>query len=548
MSRIALAIAFVALLATPLLLRPATSSTDTRGAMASQTKRQVIILTPNNEQIRMEFAQAFARWHMEKFGETVDVQWSTPGGAIDIRRMLVASWESRLEKNLPVGGDADLVFGGGSFEFDTLKKEISVSVTSGGEARLNSATILEPVELPAALVQQCYGMSDIAGQKLYDPKGYWYGVALATFGIVMNMDQLDKLHVPELKSWSDLADPRLFGWVSLVNPSQSGSVLTAFESITQRVGWLEGIAIMRRAGANARGFAASGPRVPIDVSSGDAAAGVAIDFYARFQIQAISDAAAGARGQRQNQQEDQRQDQQQVQQQGQGVQLIFNAPLGQSSVDPDPIGLLRNAPNRETAIRFMEFCLSKDAQRLWQFRVGTPGGPREFELRRMPIMRSLYSDEFTRFIDQVDPLAIASAVKFDNSSMRAFIPIVFSTMAMDTHPQLKAAWSAIISHPAYPRDHHGVVHACDVADAQLKSWLEKFDALPMVPTPQGDKPLADMDQLKSLRDGWLRDGWKDNHVWPAQSEPADALRRLFLPFFKENYQWIVDQSLKRNTA
>ena len=70
----------------------------------------------------------------------------------------------------------------------------------------------------------------------------------------------------------------------------------------------------------------------------------------------------------------------------------------------------------------------------------------------------------------------------------------------------------------------------------------------MVPTPQGNKPLADMEQLKSLRDGWLRDGWKDNHVWPAKSEPADALRRLFLPFFKENYQWIVDQSLKRNTA
>ena len=93
MSRIALAIAFVALLATPLLLRPATSSTDTRGAMTSQTKRQVIILTPSNEQIRMEFTWAFAAWHMEKFGEMVDVQWSTPGGAIDIRRMLVASFQ-----------------------------------------------------------------------------------------------------------------------------------------------------------------------------------------------------------------------------------------------------------------------------------------------------------------------------------------------------------------------------------------------------------------------------------------------------------------------
>jgi ABC-type Fe3+ transport system substrate-binding protein len=523
-------IAFVALLAIPLLLRPGNSSAVNNGAIAANAKREVIILTPNNEQIRMEFGRAFSAWHEKKYGESADVQWSTPGGAIDIRRMLVAAWESRLEKKLAVGGDADLIFGGGSFEFDTLKKEISVTVNSNGQALTHSATILEPVELPAALVQECYGMPDIAGQKLYDPKGYWYGVALATFGIVMNMDELQKLHVPELKSWSDLADPRLFGWVSLVNPAQSGSVLTAFESIAQRVGWLEGIAILRRAGANARGFAASGPRVPIDVSSGDAAAGVAIDFYARFQIQAISDAAMRAG----------RKDAQRM--------LIFTAPIGESSVDPDPIGLLRNAPHRETAIRFMEFCLTKDAQRLWQFRAGAPGGPNEFELRRMPIMRSLYANELTQFIDQVDPLTIASAVKFDNPSMRAFIPLLFSTMAMDSHAQLKAAWNAIISHPAYPRDHHGVVHACDVADAQLKSWLEKFDALPMVQTPDGAMSLADINQLKSLRDGWLRSGWKDSHLWPSQSEPVDALRQLFLPFFKENYQWIVDQAAKQKTA
>lgn len=537
---IVLAIAFVVLLATPLWLSTENSSKANavikNGAQSGKANREVIIITPSNEQIRMEFGLAFAAWHEKKYGETADVQWSTPGGAIDIRRMLVASWESRLEKNLPVGGDADLIFGGGSFEFDTLKKEISVTVHVNGDKRTNFATILEPVELPVALVQECYGISDIAGQKLYDPKGYWYGVALATFGIMMNMDQLEKLHVPELKSWSDLADPRLFGWVSLVNPSQSGSVLTAFESIAQRVGWVEGLAILRRAGANARGFAASGPRVPIDVSSGDAAVGVAIDFYARFQIQAINDATAGAPGQHQDQHQVQR------------VQLIFNAPMGQSSVDPDPIGLLRNAPHRETAIRFMEFCLTKDAQRLWQFRAGAPGGPQQFELRRMPVMRSLYTNEMTQFIDQVDPLTIASAVKFDNPSMRAFIPIVFQTMAMDTHTQLKDAWNAIISHPAYPRGNHGVVHACDVADAQLKSWLEKFDALPMVPTPQGDKPLADMDQLKSLRDGWPRNGWKDEHVWPAQSEPMDALGQLFLPFFKENYQWIVDQAGKQKTA
>lgn len=102
-------IAFVALLATPLLLRPGNSSAVNNGAIAANAKREVIILTPNNEQIRMEFARAFSAWHEKKYGESADVQWSTPGGAIDIRRMLVAAWESRLEKNLAVGGDADLI-------------------------------------------------------------------------------------------------------------------------------------------------------------------------------------------------------------------------------------------------------------------------------------------------------------------------------------------------------------------------------------------------------------------------------------------------------
>ncbi len=523
---IALAIVFVGLLATPLLMR----ADHSKSVRAQKPMREVIILTPNNEQIRQEFSQAFSAWHQTTYGEPARVQWSTPGGAIDIRRLLIASWEARLEKNMAVGGDADLLFGGGSFEFDMLRKEISVTTNVNGQPRVNSATILEPVQLPAQLLQQCYGMSDIAGQKLYDPKGYWYGVALASFGIVMNMNVLETLHVPALTSWSDLTDPRLFGWVSLVNPAQSGSVLTAFESITQRFGWEEGVAILRRAGANARGFAASGPRVPIDVASGDAAAGVAIDFYARFQIQAIRDAASRAGAQ--------------------AIQhkLLFTAPPGESCVDPDPIGLLRNAPHRETAIRFMQFCLSKDAQRLWQFQAGAPGGPREFELRRMPVMRSLYTSELSQFIDQVDPLDIASVVKFDNPSMRAFIPLLFSTMVMDSHRQLQAAWSAIIAHPAYPRDHHGVVHARDVSDAQLQSWLEKFDALPMVPTPNGAKPLSDINALQLLRDGWLRNGWRNAHLWPDQSEPTDALRQMFLPFFKENYQWIVDQAVKQKTA
>ena len=224
MNRIALfALAFAALLATPLLLRwsdsPRTQIVAKIGAATPM--REVVILTPSNEQIRIEFGQAFSAWHQNHYGEPAEVVWSTPGGAVEIRRMLVSTWESRLAQNIPVGGDADLIFGGGSYEFDTLKKEVMVSVGAGADAKKYSATILEPVQLPESVVMDCYGVAEIAGQNLYDPKGYWYGVALSTFGIVMNLDVLETLHVEPLKTWSDLADPRLYGWVSLVNPSQS---------------------------------------------------------------------------------------------------------------------------------------------------------------------------------------------------------------------------------------------------------------------------------------------------------------------------------------
>ena len=96
MNRIALfAIAFVALLATPLLLRWRNSQVTTQvsaiASAADSTNRaipEVVILTPSNEQIRIEFGQAFSAWHQNKYGEPAEVIWSTPGGAVEIRRML----------------------------------------------------------------------------------------------------------------------------------------------------------------------------------------------------------------------------------------------------------------------------------------------------------------------------------------------------------------------------------------------------------------------------------------------------------------------------
>jgi hypothetical protein len=123
--------------------------------------------------------------------------------------------------------------------------------------------------------------------------------------------------------------------------------------------------LIQRIGANARYFTDSAGKVPIDVSMGDAAAGMAIDFYARYQAQVTGGPLGEAR-------------------------MAFVTPVGGTSVSCDPIGLLRGAPHRAMALRFIEFVLGEDGQRLWTYLPGTPGGPERYALRRLPVRRDFY--------------------------------------------------------------------------------------------------------------------------------------------------------------
>ena len=67
--------------------------------------------------------------------------------------------------------------------------------------------------------------------------------------------------------------------IALVNPSQSGSVATAFETILQRLGWKRGWQIMRRAAANTNQIVAAGSTIPTTVGNGESWSGIAIKIY-----------------------------------------------------------------------------------------------------------------------------------------------------------------------------------------------------------------------------------------------------------------------------
>lgn len=273
---------FVLLIGVPMAFRPGAED----GEASVRVAEQLIIITPHNEQIRYEFKRAFEAWHLDTYDTPVQVIYNVPGGTSEIRKMLEAQFIAAIEAGREPGGDADLVFGGGSFEHGRLKRGVNVDT----DGQPQSVSISVPVDFTNAWLDETFGENQIGDGQLYDPDNYWFGLALSGFGIVYNNHALDSLGVRQPTDWTDLCDPRLQGWVALVNPNQSGSVTTAFESILKRVGWEQGWRILRRAGANARYFSASSLKPPIDVSQSNAAMGVCIDFFGRYQLQALKEA------------------------------------------------------------------------------------------------------------------------------------------------------------------------------------------------------------------------------------------------------------------
>src|SRR5690606_21922861 len=118
----------------------------------------------------------------------------------------------------------------------------------------------------------------------------------------------------------------------------------------------------------------SSTRPPIDVSQGDAVAGLAIDFYGRGQAQEVMASGETAETSR----------------------VGYVDPEGAVYIDADPVSILRGGPNPELARAFVEFLLTDEAQALWQMRAtagadaaesdtpagvnGAPMGPRAYEL------------------------------------------------------------------------------------------------------------------------------------------------------------------------
>lgn len=425
-------------LALPFVVRATAGGQRSASAGPSVDGVKLVIVTPHIEQIREEFGIAFDRWHKKEFGKPAYIDWRTPGGTSDIMKQLEASFAAAArtgaidDAGAATKGSApfDLFFGGGSFEHGKMK-EVRSAIGPGGKPI--SYRLGRPASFTQAQLDEWFGENRIGAQTLYDPDRYWIGAALSGFGIVYNKDVLNRLGLPEPRSFADLCDARYRNMLALADGRQSGSVTTTYESIMNKEGW-GGWRTLRELCANARYFASAATRPPIDVSQGEAAAGLAIDFYGRGQAQAVlapgQDPATGRVG--------------------------YVDPAGAVYIDADPASILNGAQSPELAERFIAFCLTEQGQSLWQFKskerrqgqrageadtLASEMGPERYELRRMPVRRVMFEKHLAMMVDQADPFKLASDVK--PKGWRSAIAPMMAAFGIDTAPDLREAWRVL---------------------------------------------------------------------------------------------------------
>src|SRR5436190_4921394 len=453
-------IRFVLVLGLPFLLRGALTSAPTQHAQL-----RLVVVTPHNQDIRREFAYAFSDWHEKKYGAPVEIDYRTPGGTNDIKRLLENTYAPYRDKDGKLSADApadiDVVWGGGDYFFYSELKKL-------GSPPMN---VLQAIRLEPSILAAAFGADRLAGVRLYDSvkdasgnllPPTWVGVALSSFGIVYNADVYATLNarpgnkknpIPLPRTWQDLTRPELAGLVALADPAHSGSAGVAFLMVMQRrmadgeeallksrpdlaamarsqvvqqpdyqnaiaKGWKAGMHDLFLIAANARYFSDSAFLVPNDVANGEAAAGMAIDFYGRVYQESV------------------------------GPQRCrFISPVAATAITPDPVGILHGVKGRqyELSLHFVEFLISPQGQRLWIVRPGYADGPRFRALRRPPIRRDVYANR-TGWADDVNPFEEAGGFNQRGEWMGTFTDtrMIWAAAWIDSRDALQKAYSRIV--------------------------------------------------------------------------------------------------------
>ena len=460
-----------AVLALPFLLR----TKDDPAAVFLKNPDVVVVISAHSEPMKHEFEVGFRKYYREKFGRDVVIDWRAPGGTSDIVRYISDrfeaefrfEWESdstnppwnaniaaayknpntlrdpkaneeakRARKKFlesKVGIGIDIFAGGGTYEH-SRQANIGYAVDGGLRKR-------HPEYLKPEIVPQSFG-----GDEIYAKDGKYYGVCLSSFGICCNLDRLKEQNEAVPKRWKDLGKGVFFNQVIAADPTKSGSANKCFEVILQQEmheavkphnapkppmeqldrGWANGMNLIKRILANTRNITDSAGKVTREVAAGEGVLCMAIDFYGLTE-QEWNEFVLGN---------------------GKSV-IRYIAPEGGTAVSADPVQLLRGAPHRQAAEAFLDFLVGPEGQKLLDFKVGTPGGPVKYALRRSPVRKDLYEPKYRTFRADPDYDPYEAGLSFvyrGDWTGRYFtmLRILIRCIGLDVQDELRSAWKAIL--------------------------------------------------------------------------------------------------------
>lgn len=386
---------------------------------------KLIVISPHRKSIQDEYVPLFKDYYKKTFKTDVEVDWLDQGGTSDDVRFLRSKYDGKKGT-----AGIDIFWGGGTATFLELKGD----------------KLLDTYKLSKELKDQI--PQKVAGIPLYDASETWYASALSSFGVFYNKKILGFEKIPAPQTWEDLTKAPLLNNISTTDPRHSGTANTMNSIILQAYGWDKGWEILTAIAGNTRSFSHSSTDPIKSVVSGDVATAAAVDFYALAKIGDLGAANLG-----------------------------FNIPAGQTVLDPDPIAIIKGAPNRKVAERFVAFVLSNEAQKLLVLPKGAAGGPKTATLGRMAVNKKTYQETEGKRVQATNPFEQKSFLNMDwdkAAKIKRVFNDLYGALLVDTHAELKKAWTGVTKKGLNP-DAVAKLAKPPVTEAEMMTLAAKWD-------------------------------------------------------------------------
>ena len=263
---------------------------------AAQAQQQLIIVTSFPKDLTAVYQRAF--------------EAKNPGVKVEVLNRGTSSAIAYV-REAPAANKPDIFWASAPDAFEVLAKENLLQKFPGANPKV-----------PAK----------IGAYPINDPNGFYYGQALAGYGLMWNTRYMKANKLPNPREWVDLVKPVYFSHVAVSSPSRSGTTHLTVETILQGEGWEKGWQQVLMIAGNCAAITERSFGVPDGVNNGQYGIGLVIDFFG------LSARASGF-----------------------PVEFVYPSV---TAIVPANIGLIANAKNAELGKRFIAFTLSEEGQQL----------------------------------------------------------------------------------------------------------------------------------------------------------------------------------------